>query len=170
MYSTEEVAYGFIRVANESMARPIRNLTTMKGYDITKHSLSCFGGAGPQHCCAIAKSLGMKKIYVHKHSGILSAYGLSLADVVIEKQEPFSGELSSSPPTEPGPGTATGTATGTACCLDKAVERLLNLEAAACAALESQGFRKVYFKYIYIYIYIYNDNNIFHCDIVYYII
>jgi 5-oxoprolinase (ATP-hydrolysing) len=94
-YSTDEVAFGFLRVANEAMARPIRNLTTMKGYDVTKHVLSCFGGAGPQHCCAIAKSLGMRKIVVHKHSGILSAYGLSLSDIVEERQEPFSGhELS----------------------------------------------------------------------------
>ena len=68
-YTVDEVAYGFIRVANEAMARPIRNLTTMKGYDVTKHVLSCFGGAGPQHCCAIAKSLGMRKIVVHQHSG-----------------------------------------------------------------------------------------------------
>jgi N-methylhydantoinase A/oxoprolinase/acetone carboxylase beta subunit/N-methylhydantoinase B/oxoprolinase/acetone carboxylase alpha subunit len=91
-YSVDEVAYGFIRVANEAMARPIRNLTTMKGHNVTKHALACFGGAGPQHCCAIAKSLGMRKIYVHRYSGILSAYGLGLADVVVEKQEPFSGE------------------------------------------------------------------------------
>lgn len=90
-YTADEVAYGFIRVANEAMCRPIRNLTTMKGFDVTKHALSCFGGAGPQHCCAIAKSLGMRKIYVHRYSGILSAFGLSLADVVVERQEPFSG-------------------------------------------------------------------------------
>jgi 5-oxoprolinase (ATP-hydrolysing) len=90
-YSIDEIAFGFLRVANEAMARPIRNLTTMKGYDVTKHVLSCFGGAGPQHCCAIAKSLGMRKIVVHKHSGILSAYGLSLSDIVEERQEPFSG-------------------------------------------------------------------------------
>lgn len=96
-YSVDEVAYGFIRVANEAMARPIRNLTTMKGHNVTKHALSCFGGAGPQHCCAIAKSLGMRKIYVHRYSGILSAYGLGLADVVVEKQEPFSGEPLSHP-------------------------------------------------------------------------
>lgn len=91
VYTVDDVAYGFIHVANEAMARPIRNLTTMKGYDVTKHALSTFGGAGPQHCCAIAKSLGMKKIYVHRYSGILSAFGLSLADIVVEKQEPFSG-------------------------------------------------------------------------------
>lgn len=93
LYTVDEVAYGFIRIANEAMARPIRNLTTMKGYDVTRHALSCFGGAGPQHCCAIAKSLGMKKIYVHRHSGILSAYGLSLADIVVERQVPYSGAL-----------------------------------------------------------------------------
>lgn len=96
-YTPDEIAYGFIRIANEAMARPIRNLTTMKGYDVTKHSLACFGGAGPQHCCAIAKSLGMRKVLVHRYSGILSAYGLSLADIVVEKQEAFnSGELESS--------------------------------------------------------------------------
>lgn len=88
-YAVDEVAYGFIKVANEAMARPIRNLTTMRGHDVTKHVLSCFGGAGPQHCCAIAKSLGMRRIYVNRFSGILSAYGLSRADIVVEKQEPF---------------------------------------------------------------------------------
>ena len=90
-YSLDEIVYGFIRVANEAMARPIRNLTTMKGFDVTVHALACFGGAGPQHCCAIAKLLGMRKIVIHKYSGVLSAFGLSLADVVVERQEPFSG-------------------------------------------------------------------------------
>ena len=99
IYTVDEVAYGYIRVANEAMARPIRNLTTMKGFDVTKHFLSTFGGAGPQHCCAIAKSLGMSKVYVHRYSGILSAFGLSLADIVVEKQEPFSGADISSPAT-----------------------------------------------------------------------
>lgn len=89
-YSVDEIAHGFIQVANEAMSRPIRNLTTMKGYDVTKHVLACFGGAGPQHCCAIAKILNMQRIFIHKYSGILSAFGLSLADVVVEKQQPFS--------------------------------------------------------------------------------
>lgn len=90
IYSVDEVAYGFIRVANEAMARPIRNLTTMKGFDVTMHALACFGGAGPQHCCAIARILGMKTVYINKYSGILSAYGLSLADEVLERQQPCS--------------------------------------------------------------------------------
>lgn len=58
-----------------------------KGYDTRKHVLACFGGAGGQHACSIARSLGIKKIIVNRYSGILSAYGLSLADVVVEKQE-----------------------------------------------------------------------------------
>jgi len=86
-YSIPELAAGFIRVANEAMCRPIRNLTTMKGHDLSKHILSVFGGAGPQHACAIAMILGMKKVLVHKYGGILSAYGLSMADVVVEEQE-----------------------------------------------------------------------------------
>ncbi|GAB9473644.1 5-oxoprolinase [Globisporangium polare] len=91
-YTLEEVASGFLRVANEAMCRPIRNLTQMKGYDISTHILACFGGAGPQHACSIAKALGMSKVYIHRYSGILSAYGLSVADSVVDKQRPSSAE------------------------------------------------------------------------------
>jgi 5-oxoprolinase (ATP-hydrolysing) len=87
-YSVEELAYGFLKVANEAMCRPIRNLTQMKGYDITNHKLACFGGAGPQHACAMAKALGMSRVFVHRYGGVLSAYGLSMADAVREEQEP----------------------------------------------------------------------------------
>lgn len=59
-----------------------------KGYDTSLHSLACFGGAGGQHACAIARSLGMGTVFIHRYSGILSAYGLALADVVHEAQEP----------------------------------------------------------------------------------
>jgi len=84
----EEVAFGFIKVANEAMCRPIRNLTQMRGFDISRHVLASFGGAGGQHACAIARSLGMKKVFVHRCSGILSAFGIGLADVVQDVQEP----------------------------------------------------------------------------------
>uniref|UniRef100_A0AAV1UZB3 5-oxoprolinase n=1 Tax=Peronospora matthiolae TaxID=2874970 RepID=A0AAV1UZB3_9STRA len=93
-YTMEEVASGFLRVANEAMCRPIRNLTQNKGYDISTHILACFGGAGPQHACSIAKALGMSKVYIHRYSGILSAYGLSVADSVVDKQLPSSAEYS----------------------------------------------------------------------------
>nr|XP_033788894.1 5-oxoprolinase isoform X2 [Geotrypetes seraphini]XP_033788895.1 5-oxoprolinase isoform X2 [Geotrypetes seraphini]XP_033788896.1 5-oxoprolinase isoform X2 [Geotrypetes seraphini] len=88
--TVEEVAMGFIRVANEAMCRPIRSLTQAKGHDTSRHILACFGGAGGQHACAIARALGMKTVFIHKHSGILSAYGMALADVVHEAQEPCS--------------------------------------------------------------------------------
>ena len=84
----EQIALGFIDVANESMCRPIRALTQGKGYDITSHCLSVFGGAGGQHACSIAKSLGIRKVIIHKYAGILSAYGMSLADVNAEEQLP----------------------------------------------------------------------------------
>jgi hypothetical protein len=64
--TVDEVAYGFIRVANEAMCRPIRNLTTMRGYDITTHALGCFGGAGPQHCCAMAKVMTTGVMWLEK--------------------------------------------------------------------------------------------------------
>ena len=86
--SSEELAYGFLQVANQAMCRPIRNLTQMKGFDIKTHTLACFGGAGPQHACAMAKALGMKKVLVHRYGGVLSAYGLSMADAAHEEQEP----------------------------------------------------------------------------------
>ncbi|ESO82255.1 hypothetical protein LOTGIDRAFT_170168 [Lottia gigantea] len=86
----EEVAMGFIEVANETMCRPIRALTQAKGYDTSRHVLACFGGAGGQHACAIARSLGMSQVFVHRYAGILSAYGMALADVVHETQEPCS--------------------------------------------------------------------------------
>ncbi|EFA77516.1 hypothetical protein PPL_12118 [Heterostelium album PN500] len=88
--TVDEVAFGFIRVANEAMCRPIRNITEAKGFDASHHILSCFGGAGGQHACAIAMNLGMPKVFIHRFSGILSAYGLGLADLVVEKQEPSS--------------------------------------------------------------------------------
>lgn len=86
--SVEEVSMGFIRVANEAMCRPIRALTQAKGYDTRQHVLACFGGAGAQHACSIARSLGMSKVAIHKYAGILSAYGMACADVVHEAQEP----------------------------------------------------------------------------------
>ncbi|XP_035133381.1 5-oxoprolinase isoform X2 [Callithrix jacchus] len=88
--SLEEVAMGFVRVANEAMCRPIRALTQARGHDPSAHVLACFGGAGGQHACAIARALGMDTVHIHRHSGLLSALGLALADVVQEAQEPCS--------------------------------------------------------------------------------
>ena len=86
----DEVAYGFIKIANETMTRPIRSLTEAKGHDTSQHRLATFGGAGGQHAVAIAESLGIRQILVHKYSSVLSAYGMALADVVDESQVPES--------------------------------------------------------------------------------
>lgn len=88
--SADEVAYGFIKVANETMTRPIRSLTEARGHDTSKHRLATFGGAGGQHATAIAEALGIRQILIHRYSSVLSAYGMALADVVDEQQEPES--------------------------------------------------------------------------------
>ncbi|KLU86400.1 5-oxoprolinase [Magnaporthiopsis poae ATCC 64411] len=88
--TVDEVAFGFLTVANESMTRPIRSITEAKGHDSSKHRLATFGGAGGQHAVAIAEALGIKQILVHRYSSVLSAYGMALADVVDERQEPES--------------------------------------------------------------------------------
>lgn len=88
--TVDEVAFGFLTVANEAMTRPIRSLTEAKGHDSSKHRLSTFGGAGGQHAVAIAEVLGIRQILIHRYSSVLSAYGMALADVVDERQEPES--------------------------------------------------------------------------------
>lgn len=88
--SVHEVAYGFIKVANEAMARPIRQLTEAKGHIASQHRLVTFGGAGGQHAVAVAESLGIDTVLAHRYSSVLSAYGIALADVVEEAQEPSS--------------------------------------------------------------------------------
>lgn len=95
-YTPEEVALGFLNVADESMARPIRNLTQARGFETASHHLACFGGAGGQHACSVAKNLGISRVIIHKYSSVLSAYGLALAEVVKESQEPVSSEYTSS--------------------------------------------------------------------------
>jgi 5-oxoprolinase (ATP-hydrolysing) len=90
--SLEEMAYGFVEVANENMARAIHEITASRGHDAREHILSCFGGAGGQHACAIARTLGIAKIFISRFAGVLSAYGMGLADVAVDKEEPMKNE------------------------------------------------------------------------------
>ena len=83
--SLEEVALGFIEVANEHMIKPIKEVSIQKGYDIREHILTPFGGAGGQHACSIARKLGIKEIYIHRYAGILSALGLNRAKISKQK-------------------------------------------------------------------------------------
>jgi len=77
----EDVAQGFRMIAIENMANAIKKISTQRGYDVTDYTLCCFGGAGGQHACDMADTLGMTKIFLHPLAGVLSAYGMGLADV-----------------------------------------------------------------------------------------
>ena len=79
--SPQEAADGFLRIAVDNMANAIRKISVQRGYDVTRYALTCFGGAGGQHACAVADNLGMTTVLVHPYSGILSAYGMGLADI-----------------------------------------------------------------------------------------
>ncbi|BCS20466.1 uncharacterized protein APUU_20898A [Aspergillus puulaauensis] len=87
----EEVALGFLNVANETMSRPIRNATEARGYHPERHNLVSFGGAGGQHACSIAQRLGIKRILIHKYSSILSAVGISKTELKSDAVEPYVG-------------------------------------------------------------------------------
>ncbi|GAB4533016.1 MAG: hypothetical protein Tsb0014_17990 [Pleurocapsa sp.] len=87
-YSTpEEVASGFIAIAVNNMANAIKKISLQRGYDVTRYVLCCFGGAGAQVACLIADVLGIKKIFIHPYAGVLSAYGIGLADIRVTKVE-----------------------------------------------------------------------------------
>ncbi|MET0630622.1 MAG: hydantoinase B/oxoprolinase family protein, partial [Xanthobacteraceae bacterium] len=91
--SGEEVADGFIKIAVENMANAIKKISVQRGYDVTRYALNCFGGAGGQHACLVADSLGMTRVLIHPYSSLLSAYGMGLADIRATRQqaieEPF---------------------------------------------------------------------------------
>ncbi|KAJ6437457.1 5-oxoprolinase [Purpureocillium lavendulum] len=89
----EEVASGFLRVANESMSRPIRSLTEGRGIRTSDHVLATFGGAGGQHACDVAEALGIGRVTIHHFSSILSAFGMALSDLAFEIQQPRAAEL-----------------------------------------------------------------------------
>ncbi|KAK7428185.1 hypothetical protein QQZ08_005251 [Neonectria magnoliae] len=94
--TVEELALGFLEVSDEVMCRPIRSLTEAKGHRASDHELAVFGGAGGQHACAIATNLGIDRILIHRYSSILSAYGMALADLVHDVQQPYSAVLGTS--------------------------------------------------------------------------
>jgi len=76
----EELAEGFLDIAVASMANAIKKISVARGYDVTRYTLQCFGGAGGQHACLVADALGMTTVFVHPLAGVLSAYGMGLAD------------------------------------------------------------------------------------------
>ncbi|MGJ3246203.1 MAG: hydantoinase B/oxoprolinase family protein [Elainellaceae cyanobacterium] len=79
--SPEQVATGFLAIAVDNMANAIKKISVQRGYDVSEYTLCCFGGAGGQHACLIADALGIKQIFIHPYAGVLSAYGMGLADL-----------------------------------------------------------------------------------------
>ena len=77
----EEVAEGFLKIAVANMANAIKEISIQRGYDVSQYTLACFGGAGGQHACQVADALGMTRIFLHPFAGVLSAYGMGLADI-----------------------------------------------------------------------------------------
>jgi 5-oxoprolinase (ATP-hydrolysing) len=79
--SLAEVAEGFLGIAVDNMAAAIRKISIARGHDVTRYTLACFGGAGGQHACRVADALGIERILIHPLAGVLSAYGIGIADV-----------------------------------------------------------------------------------------
>ncbi|MEL6998520.1 MAG: hydantoinase B/oxoprolinase family protein [Pseudomonadota bacterium] len=77
----EDLADGFLRIAVENMANAIKQISVQRGYDVTQYALQCFGGAGGQHACLVADALGMETVFIHPYAGVLSAYGMGLAEI-----------------------------------------------------------------------------------------
>jgi 5-oxoprolinase (ATP-hydrolysing) len=92
--SPEEIADGFLKIAVANMANAIKHISIERGYDVTEYTLCCFGGAGGQHACLVADALGMTRVLLHPLAGVLSAYGMGLADVRALKQQAVETRLS----------------------------------------------------------------------------
>jgi len=92
--SPEETAEGFLRIAVENMANAIKKISVERGYDITQYTLNCFGGAGGQHACLVADALGMERVFIHPFAGVLSAFGMGLADIRSLHEVQFEREIS----------------------------------------------------------------------------
>ena len=93
----EKVAAGFVEIAVANMANAIKKISVQRGYDVTEYVLNVFGGAGGQHACAVADALGMTRVLIHPLAGVLSAYGIGLADIIAMREQaveaPLTGDL-----------------------------------------------------------------------------
>jgi 5-oxoprolinase (ATP-hydrolysing) len=86
-----EVAEGFVRIAVDNMANAIKQISIARGHDVTRYTLQCFGGAGGQHACLVADALGIERVMIHPLAGVLSAFGMGLADMVELRQRTLAG-------------------------------------------------------------------------------
>ncbi len=134
--SAEEVAEGFLKIAVENMANAIKKISVQRGYDVSDYALSCFGGAGGQHACLIADTLGMKTILIHPLAGILSAYGMGLADIRANRQQAIERVMDEAAMAEVGAQTERLTQ-----------ENLAELESQGISPDQATTVRRVHLKY-----------------------
>ena len=90
----EQLAQGFLRIAVENMSNAIKKISVQRGYDVTRYTMNCFGGAGGQHACLVADVLGIETVFIHPFAGVLSAFGMGLADVRAIKEHQFEQDVS----------------------------------------------------------------------------
>jgi len=93
LMTPEQVATGFLKIAVENMANAIKKISVQRGYDVTRYTLNCFGGAGGQHACGVADALGIKQVLLHPFAGVLSAYGMGLAEIRALRERQFERSL-----------------------------------------------------------------------------
>ena len=86
-FGLHEIAEGFLRIAVDRMANAVKKISVQRGYDITQYTLNCFGGAGGQHACLVADALGITRVLLHPLAGVLSAYGMGLADISVMREQ-----------------------------------------------------------------------------------
>jgi 5-oxoprolinase (ATP-hydrolysing) len=91
--SVEQIAEGFVDIAVGNMANAIKHISVQRGHDVTAYTLCCFGGAAGQHACRVADALAMKRVFIHPHAGVLSAYGMGLADQIAMRQQSVEARL-----------------------------------------------------------------------------
>jgi 5-oxoprolinase (ATP-hydrolysing) len=89
----EVIAEGFLRIAIDNMANAIKKISVERGHDVTGYALQCFGGAGGQHACGVADALGMKTVFIHPQAGVLSAFGMGLAELRVLREAQFDAPL-----------------------------------------------------------------------------
>ncbi len=132
--SLEKTAEGFLQIAVENMANAIKKISVQRGYDVTQYTLNCFGGAGGQHACLVADALGIDRVFLHPMAGVLSAYGMGLADIRALREHQFDGPVEG---------------------VDEALPLLESLTAEARAEVENQGlndsditlYKRVHIRY-----------------------
>ncbi|MFL5287430.1 MAG: hydantoinase B/oxoprolinase family protein [Rhodopila sp.] len=92
--TSQQVAEGFLQIAVANMANAIKQVSVQKGHDVSRFTLQCFGGAAGQHACLVADALGMETVFIHPYAGVLSAYGMGLADQAAMKEQAIEVPLS----------------------------------------------------------------------------